>query len=129
MTQRHSAAADHTAPADEAPWTREHDVLEPAEALRRISQGSRWVVHWCCGPSVSSTDAEAAQHLASVRAYRHLIGPDEQRRLRAKAVRKRRGPTVVLVELWVSAAGTEVVAFVEGAPDLLPARESPFAPV
>ena len=87
MTRKHPRVVLRRALADEAPWTRQPELLTPDDALRRVSRGDPWVVHWCGGPSASSADDSAARHLADVREHRHFVGPEEQQRLIAKAER------------------------------------------
>lgn len=126
MTRKHPRVVLRHDLADEAPWTRQPQMLTPDDALRRVSRGDPWVVHWCGGPSASSADDSAARHLADVREHRHFVGPEEQQRLIAKAEKTRRTQTVVLAELWVSARATEVVVFVEGHPWPWFERPDPF---
>jgi hypothetical protein len=126
VTRKHPRVVLRRALAEEAPWTRHLQLLTPDEALRRVSRGSPWVVHWCGGPSASSADDDATRHLAMVREYRRFVGPAEQERLVAKAERKGRTQTVLLAELWLSARGTEVVLFAVGGPWPWTERRDPF---
>lgn len=114
MTRKHPRVVLGRDLADEAPWTRQPQLLTPDDALSRVSRGSPWVVHWCGAPSASSADDNATRHLAQVREYRRFVGPAEQERMVAKAERKGRTRTVMLAELWLSATGSEVVVFIEG---------------
>ena len=126
MTRKHPRVVLRHTLADEAPWMRQPDFLTPDDALRRVANGSPWVVHWCGAPSASSADDSAARHLAMVREYRRFVGPAERERMVAKAERKGRTHTVLLAERWVSARGTEVIVFVEGGPEPWGWRQDPF---
>ncbi len=93
MTRKHPWSS-HTLPRRSV--TPQPDFLTPDDALRRVANGSPWVVHWCGAPSTSSADDSAARHLGKVREYQRFVGPAERERMVAKAERKGRTHTVLL---------------------------------